>query len=346
MPIASGVYWIPCDAHVSGGNGTTSNVTLVSTGTMQIDGAKGIFRPFYQGLQFATTSASAGALQLSGDATQIGGLVFAPNGTVQVSGSSLSLMCSVIGNEIRFANAKTTIDARQCVYAAIQRKAPAVLLNAFGDGWSAYAAFGWLGAIAKYEGGAPGELSSLFGGVLAEVAPTQNALRAGSVVPLTLSVQNINDPFTGKLALQANDDSIFVPPTISWALDFTQLSTFRTQSNVRLGLGSATDVTAAVSTATPIVVSPLAQSTATITHLPAESINDLIGAVAAISSPDAGLAAVLSDLQAAQIAAAANDRERALGHLLDAAEACGQSANAQTDALRTRIDWVIWATTH
>jgi hypothetical protein len=346
MPIASGLYWIPCDVHISGGNNMISNVTLVSSGAMQIDGVKSIFQPFYEGLQFATTSVSAGAIQLSGDATQIGGLVLAPNGTVQISGSSLSLQCSVIGNEIRFANAKTTIDARQCAYATIQRKAPAVLLNAFGDGWVAYAAFDWPGAISRNEANAPGELSSLFGGVLAEVAPTQNALRAGAVIPLKLSVQNLNDPFTGHLTLQANDDSTFAPSTISWALDFTQQDTFQAQSNVRLGSGGSTDVTATVSTAMPIVLNPLRQSTATITHLPGETINDLIAAAAAIGSPDVGLTATLSDLQAAQVAAAENDRESALGHLLDAAEASGQSANAQGDALRTRIDWVIWATTH
>ena len=332
--------------HITGGNGTISNVTLVSSGAMQIDGVKGVFQPFYQGLQFATTSPSAGALQFSGDSTQIGGLVFAPNGTVQVSGSSLSLQCSVIGNEIRFANSKTTIDARQCANATVQRNSPAVLLNAFGEGWAGYSAFDWPGAIERYEGNASGELSSLFGGVLAEVAPMQNVLRAGSVIPLKLSVQNLNDPFKGEVTVQADDDSAFVPPTIAWVLDFTQQSIFQTQSNVRLGLGSSTDVTASVSTTAPIVQSLLTQTTATIAHLPGEPISDLIAAVSAIGDPDAGLSAALSDLQAAQIAAAAKDREAALGHLLDAAEASGQSTNAQAEALRTRIDWVIWATTH
>jgi hypothetical protein len=113
-----------------------------------------------------------------------------------------------------------------------------------------------------------------------------------------------------------------------------------------LGSGSSTDVTASVSTIAPIELSPLKQTTATIAHLPGESINDLIGAASSTSAPDAGRSAALSDLQAAQAALAANDREGALGHLLDAAEASGQSTNAQAEALRTRIDWVIWATTH
>jgi Carboxypeptidase regulatory-like domain/Prenyltransferase and squalene oxidase repeat len=346
MPLARGVYWIPCDVHISGGNGTQSNITLVSTGAMQIDGVKGVFEPFYQGLQFATTSQSAGALQLSGDATQVGGLVFAPNGTVKISGSSLSLQCSVIGNEIRFANAKTTIDARDCPYATVQRKAPAVLLNAFGEGWAAYSAFDWPGAIAQYESAGPGELTSLFGTVLGEIAPTQNPLRAGTVVPLKVTVQNLFDPFTGQLSLQANDDSSFIPLLTNWNLDFTQQSDFEADSNVRLGSSSSSDVTASISVSTPIVQDLLKQTSATITHLSGESINDLIAAVSAVNGPDAGLTAALADLQAAQVAWAVNDREGALGHLLDAAEALGSSTNAAADDLRTRADWVIWATTH
>lgn len=346
MPIETGVYWIPCDVHISGGNGTLSNVTLVSSGAMQVDGVKGVFQPFYQGLQFATTSQSAGALELSGDSTQVGGIVFAPNGTVKVSGSSLRLQCSVVGNEIRFANAKTTIDARGCPYATIERKAPAVLLNAFGDGWAAYSAFDWPGAIAQYDSVGSGELTSLFGTVLGEIAPTQNPLRAGSVVPLKITVHNLFDPFTGRLALQANDDSSFLPLLTNWNLDFSQQNDFEADSNVRLGSGSSSDVTATVSVSTPIVQEVLKQTTATIAHQAGESIKDLIGAVSAVSNPDAGLTRALDDLQAAQVAWAANDREAAIGHLLDAAESLGSSVNPAADDLRTRADWVIWATTH
>lgn len=47
-----------------------------------------------------------------------------------------------------------------------------------------------------------------------------------------------------------------------------------------------------------------------------------------------------------QATAAAGDVEGSLGHLLDAAADCGASTNARADALRTRIDWTIWAVTH
>ena len=182
--------------------------------------------------------------------------------------------------------------------------------------------------------------------MLAEVAVLQNPLRAGTIIPLIATVRNNNDPFAGQLTLQANDDSTFVPPITNWALDFTQQNSFQTQSNVRLGSGISSDVRATVSTSTPIAINPLIQTTATITHLPGESVNDLIGAVSAIGIQDAKLAAALGDLQMAQIALMANDRDGAVSHLLDAAEALGQSTNAEADALRTRVDWVIWATTH
>jgi hypothetical protein len=115
---------------------------------------------------------------------------------------------------------------------------------------------------------------------------------------------------------------------------------------VRLGSSSSSDVTASVSVSTPIVQDLLEQTTTTISHLPGESITDLIAAASAVDGPDAALVAALADLQAAQAAWLANDREGALGRLLDAAEALGASTNAAADGLRTRVDWVVWATTH
>lgn len=343
--LASGVYWIPCDVHISGSS-ATGNVTLVSTGSIQIDGSSGTFQSFYQGLQFASTQNGASAIKLSGSSTRVGGLVYAPHGTVEASGSSMNFQCSIIADQIRLAGAKTTIDTRQCAYATVQRKTPAVLWNSFGSGWSAYSAFDWQGAIGQYEAAAPATLSKLFGSVLADIAPSQIVLRSGTVVPLAASVQNKADPFKGQLALQANDNSTFIPSLTNWALDFTSQNTFQAQSNVRLGTGSNTAVTATVSAATPIVVNPLKQKTVAIAHLSGESVGDLVSAVSAIGNRDAGLNNALVALQGAQASLAANDVQGALAHLLDAAEACGQSSNSQADALRTRIDWVIWATTH
>ncbi len=343
MPLAAGVYYIPCDVQING-DAPSGNVTLVSTGAIQIDGAKGNFTPFYQGLQFASAQ-SGDAIKLSGSNTQVGGLVFAPKGTVTASGSSMNFQCSVIADQIRFAGAKTTIDARTCAYATVQRQTPAVLLNTFGSGIAAYSAFDWQGAIGQYET-TPGVLSSLFGKTAGVVAPTQNPLRAGTIVPLTTTVQSLNDPFQGALKLAANDDSVFNPLTATWSLDFAMQNPITANSTLRLGTGTSTLVTATVSAKTPIVVDPLKQATLTLAHLSGESINDLIAAVNAIGNRDAGLNAALAALQAAQTASTANDKETTIQRLLDAAEACGQSTVPQADALRTRVDWIIWAKTH
>ncbi|MGA9333779.1 MAG: hypothetical protein WBV39_05820, partial [Rudaea sp.] len=344
LQLASGVYWIPCDVHLSGSN-MSGPVTLVSTGTIQISGAKGTFQPYYQGVQFATSSASSDALHLSGSSAQIGGLVFAPQGTVQLTGASMDIRCAVIADQIRMAGAKTTIDPQQCAYATVQRQAPAVLWNGYGSGVSAYAAFDWLAAIDQNEGTTPGALTNLFDGVLASVAPNQIVLRTGSVVPLTATVTSNADPFQGLLTLGADDDSTFVPPMANWNLDFSNPAPFQVQTNVRLGNSANSGLSATVASTTPVAIDPLAQSSLSIPHVAGESIDALIAALTATTDPDAGIGDALTAMQAAKAAQAANDTEGTLQRLLDAAEACGRSTNTQADALRTRIDWVIWANT-
>ena len=343
FPLAAGVYWIPCDVQLNG-SGPAGNVTMVSTGTIQISGSKGTFTPYYDSVSFVST-ASGTAMHYSGSSLSVGGLVYAPNGLAQMDGSAMTFSCAIVADTIRLAGAKTVIDARSCAQATVQEKTPAVLRNAFGSGYAAYGAFAWPSAIDKYEA-TPGELTSLLDGVIGEVAPTQVSVRGGSIVPLTATVTRLADPFTGALALSLDDNGAFVPPTATWALDFTTRATIAENTNVRLGSGTSTTVAARVTAATPIKIDPLAQASLAIPHLGSDAIADLIAAGSAIANPDAGLSAALAALNAAQASQSANDAAATLGHLLDAAEACGTSSNAQADALRTRIDWVIWTTTH
>jgi len=344
MPLATGVHWVPCDMQISG-NGAGGSATVVATGSIQIDGPSATFKPFYQGVQLATTQTGSDALRLTGNSNQYGGLIFVPHGTVQITGSSMVFQCSIIADQIRLAGAKTQIDTRQCQYATVQRQTPAVLWNNFGGGRTAYSTFDWQSAISQYEA-TPGPLGGLFNSSLINVAPTSIALRAGTILPLTTTVTNKGDPFKGQLALTANDDSVFMPSTATWPLDFTSQNLFTEKNNVRLGTSSSSTLTATVSATSPIVVNPLKTAASTVAHLPGESISDLIAAVNAISGRDAPLYAALTALQAAQTAMTSGNGEAALSSLLDGAEACGQSTNAQADALRTRIDWVIWAGTH
>jgi hypothetical protein len=340
-----GVYWIPCDVKLAGSS-FSGTVTLVSTGSIQFSGSSATFDPYYQGLQFATTLQGPDAVKLATSSMTLGGYVFAPAGGIEASGSSSLFKCSLIGDTIRMAGAKITIDPRACAWAGVERRVPAVLANAYGSGRSAYAAFDWQAAIATYENAVPGVLSQLFGGVLATLAPTSVELRAGSILPLTATVTNHADPFRGTLVLAADDGSTFVPATPSWALDFSQQGSFVAHSNVRLGYGGSTTIAATVSSSDPVAIAQLAHAELAITHLPGDSIADLVVVANAIGNPDAPLASALSALQAAQAAWSAQDRETALLRLLDAAEACARSANAQADALRTRIDWTAWAIAH
>ena len=165
-------------------------------------------------------------------------------------------------------------------------------------------------------------------------------------MPLLTTVTNKNGPFTGELTLSANDDSWFEPSTSTWPLDFTSENEFTAQNRLRLGMGSSSTVTATVSAETPIVVDPLQSASVTVSHLPGETIGDLVAAVSSISGRDTPLDDALSALQDAQSSESSGDGEAALASLLDAAEACGQSSNTGAEALRTRIDWVIWSGTH
>ena len=343
FPLASGVYWIPCNVQLNG-SGPAGNVTMVTTGAIQISGSKGTFAPYYGGVNFVST-ASDTAMHYSGSSLSVGGLVYAPKGLAQMDGSAMTFSCAIVADTIRLSGSKTVVDARHCAQATVEEKTPAVLRNTFGAGGAVYAAFAWPAAIDRYEA-APGELTHLFEGVLGQVAPTQLSLRGGSIVPLTATVTRQADPFTGSLALSLNDNGAFVPAPATWALDFTQRTTIVQSGNVRLGSGTGTTVSARVAAVTPIKIDPLAQSSLAIPHLASDAIADLITAAHAIASPDAGLSAAIAALNAATTSQAAGDAAGALGHLLDAAEACGKSSNAQADTLRTRIDWVIWGTTH
>ena len=343
FPLPSGVYWVPCDVQLNG-SGPAGTVTMAATGTIQISGSKGAFTPYYGGVNFVST-ASGTAMHYSGSSLSVGGFVYAPNGLAQMDGSAMTFNCAIVADTIRLSGSKTVVDARHCAQATVEEKTPAVLRNTFGAGGAAYAPFAWPAAIDRYET-TPGELTHLFEGVLGQVAPTQMTLRGGSIVPLTATVTRVADPFTGSLAMSLDDNGALVPPSATWALDFMQRTTLVQSSNVRLGSGTSTTVSARVAALTPIKIDPLAQTSLAIPHLASDAIVDLITAANAIANPDAGISAAIVALNAAKASQASGDAAGMLGHLLDAAEASGTSSNVQADALRTRVDWVIWGTTH
>jgi len=265
------------------------------------------------------------------------------NGAIEASGSNSLFKCSLVADTIRMAGAMITIDPRQCAYAAIERRSPAVVWNAFGSGYSGYTAFDALAALAQVEPGGSGPLSELFGGVLGRIGPVAVPLRTGSLVPIAVSVQNHGDIFQGTLQLATQGDAAIVLPGVpTWLLDFGQSGTFDATATLRLGSGTTTTLNATVAATTPIAVDPLTQATLSINHADGEDLAELVSALTAIGGRDAPLDAALADLQAAVAASAASDQAGVIGALLAATEEAGRSTHAQADAFRTRIDWVLW----
>jgi hypothetical protein len=340
--LAPGVYWIPCDVKING-SGASGTVTIVSTGSIELNGSSANFQPYYRGVQFATTKAGDGAVKLATSSLTLGGLVYAPGGELQASGSNSMYRCSLIADTIKLAGAKTTIDPRQCAWAGIERRSPAVLLNAFGSGWAGYAAFGWPATLDAIDRTGGGPLDQLFHGVLDRVTPDQPLLRSGAQVPLAIEVHNLGDAFHGTLRLDAAGDAgVVVPGVPEWLLDLGIAGTFDADAVVQLGSGTTTAVTARVAAQAPLAVDPLAQASLSIAHVAGEALAGLVADLAALPGRDGALDVALADLQAAQTAFAGGDRSSGLSALLDAAEASGQSTHAQAAAYRTRIDWVLW----
>lgn len=340
--LAPGVYWIPCDVKING-SGASGTVTIVSTGSIELNGSSANFQPYYRGVQFATSKAGDGAVKLATSSLMLGGLVYAPAGELQASGSSSTYRCSLIADTIKLAGAKTTIDPRQCAWAGIERRSPAVLLNAFGSGWAGYAAFAWPAALDAIDGAGGGPLDQLFRGVLDRVAPDQPLLRSGAQVPLAIGVRNLGDAFHGTLHLDAGGDaSVVVPGVPEWLLDLGVAGAFDADAVVQLGSGTSTSVVARVAAQTPLAVDPLAQASLSIAHVAGEALAGLVADLAALPGRDGALDAALANLQVAQTAFAGGDRGTGVSALLDAAEASGQSTHAQAESYRTRIDWVLW----
>ena len=342
ITLASGVYWIPCDVQLSGSR-FNGNVTLVSTGSVQFSGSSATFQPFHQGVQIATSRVGAQAVKLATSSLTIGGLVYAPSGEIEATGSSSWFGCALVADTIRLAGSRITIDAGHCGVAGIERRAPAVTWHRFGEGWTAYAAFDWSALLAQSEPAGVGPVGQLFEATLDHIAPDSLDLRAGAIVPVQVNVQNRADVFQGTLRVDAQGDAAIVVPGVpEWLLDFSQSTTFATTAMVELGSGNSTLLSARVAAQVPLVVDPLAETTISIDQLPGETLAALVADLLTTGDRDAPLDVALGALQLVQIAIDAGDREAAISGLLDAAEWSGRSTHAAAVTIRTRIDWQLW----
>lgn len=128
LPLAAGVYYVPCEVQISGSN-ITSRLTLVSTGKVQISGSQVVLTPYHRGLQIATSSNANDAVKLSGSRQEIGGLVWAPNGTFEPSGADGRFGCGIVAGAIKLSGSKNQIGHGLCGVAPVARDSAVTTLE-------------------------------------------------------------------------------------------------------------------------------------------------------------------------------------------------------------------------
>jgi hypothetical protein len=89
-PVADGVYYVTGDVKITGGTGT-HRVTIVSQGTQKYTSAVNLSSYFHDLLFFSNSNdQNNGAIQLSGSNITWQGLIYAPNGDVNMSAATNS----------------------------------------------------------------------------------------------------------------------------------------------------------------------------------------------------------------------------------------------------------------
>lgn len=107
-PLADGLYWVPCDVQLAGSD-LQAKITIASTGTIHVSGARDTFTPFVSGLMFVSSDATNG-IQISGSSNALSGDLIDKAGPVRFDGSRDSLTGGVVGDTVAIAGASNTID--------------------------------------------------------------------------------------------------------------------------------------------------------------------------------------------------------------------------------------------
>jgi hypothetical protein len=91
-------------------SGITGNVTFISTGKIEISGSDFTLTPYKHDVLMYAQSSSETAIKLSGSGGSWGGYIYAPNGQVEISGSShFSLEGSIIANKVKLSGSNWSI---------------------------------------------------------------------------------------------------------------------------------------------------------------------------------------------------------------------------------------------
>ncbi len=114
-PLATGLYWVPCDVIVTGTGFAAGPVTIATSGTIKVTGSDGNFyQPFIDGALFVTSSSAAKAIDVSGSGSTFAGYVHATSGGIEIAGTNHTFYCGIIGDTIRLNGTGTRVAARDC----------------------------------------------------------------------------------------------------------------------------------------------------------------------------------------------------------------------------------------
>ena len=111
LTIPEGLHYVSGNATLSGSD-LTGNVTIVASGEIHVDGSGHQLTAYISGLTlYANQTSSDAVLTLSGSGTQsLGGIAYAPEGRITVSGSGLTIYGALLGDSVELYGNSITID--------------------------------------------------------------------------------------------------------------------------------------------------------------------------------------------------------------------------------------------
>lgn len=110
--IPDGIYCSTGKLTISGGSGTSGNVTLAALGEINISGNSSSLTPYWNNVLLLTENSSSSAVDISGNSFAWEGLILAPNGRAKVQGETgSSLVGAILADTIQISGQGFSINA-------------------------------------------------------------------------------------------------------------------------------------------------------------------------------------------------------------------------------------------
>jgi len=126
--LAAGLYYVPCEVVFSDSD-LEGEITIVATGPIEVSGSEENFRPYIDGLLFFSADDTDKALKVAGSDNLFLGYMFAPDGWIELSGSTNTYTCGVLGAEMKVSGSSSTFRASDCVRPERTVAPPALIPN-------------------------------------------------------------------------------------------------------------------------------------------------------------------------------------------------------------------------